>query len=307
MTHGRYHGVPTLEIAMKVAAQTIDRSSPEGRARFQVEGPHPRASGDSAQACRQARFQANQHPGALHARHRERAYRRHASLHRHRPRRHLPRIARQRGPLRRSMSVDSRHVEITSDAVLIERSLRQPEAFGEVFDRHWVAVYRYCRSRAGSDGEGLAADTFRLAFDRRAMYDTERADALPWLLGLATNLIRNHLRSRSRGKRALGRLDVSPDGRSRGCSDRPRRGGTARPGALRGTGWGARRRPRHIAAVGLERPELPRGRRGTRHPGGHSAVAHQPGPNTRPGPARGTRLHPRRALVAEVADGTVGR
>jgi RNA polymerase sigma-70 factor (ECF subfamily) len=108
------------------------------------------------------------------------------------------------------MSVDSRHLEITSDAVLIERSLRQPEAFGEVFDRHWVAVYRYCRSRAGSDGEGLAADTFRLAFDRRAMYDTERADALPWLLGLATNLIRNHLRSRSRGTRALGRLDVAP-------------------------------------------------------------------------------------------------
>ncbi len=108
------------------------------------------------------------------------------------------------------MSVDHVHVSLRSDAVFIERSIRYPEAFGEVFDRHWVAVYRYCRSRAGGDGESLAADTFRLAFDRRAAYDTERDDALPWLLGLATNLIRNHLRSRARGERAAERLDAIP-------------------------------------------------------------------------------------------------
>jgi RNA polymerase sigma factor (sigma-70 family) len=112
------------------------------------------------------------------------------------------------------MSADHQLVTMHSDAVFIERSLRHPEAFGEVFDRHWVAVYRYCRSRVGSDGESLAADTFRLALDRRAGYDTQRADALPWLLGLATNLIRNHLRQRSRyeraQERAQGRLDLSP-------------------------------------------------------------------------------------------------
>ncbi|HEY3764549.1 MAG TPA: RNA polymerase sigma factor [Gaiellales bacterium] len=108
------------------------------------------------------------------------------------------------------MSADLDRVTIDSDAGVIERSLRDPQAFGELFDRHWGAVHRYCGSRAGSDGEGLAAETFRLAFDRRATYDTERADALPWLLGLATNLIRNHLRERSRGTRAVGRLDPSP-------------------------------------------------------------------------------------------------
>ncbi len=107
------------------------------------------------------------------------------------------------------MSVDQHYVTVQSDAVFIVRSVRHPEAFGELFDRHWVAVYRYCRSRAGSDGEALAADTFRLAFDRRAGYDADRADALPWLLGLATNLIRNHLRQTSRGERAVRRLDRS--------------------------------------------------------------------------------------------------
>jgi RNA polymerase sigma-70 factor (ECF subfamily) len=108
------------------------------------------------------------------------------------------------------MSADPHQVTLDSDAVVIARSLTSPQTFGELFDRHWGAVHRYCRSRAGSEGEGLAAETFRLAFDRRATYDTERADALPWLLGLATNLIRNHLRHRSRGVRAVERLDPSP-------------------------------------------------------------------------------------------------
>jgi RNA polymerase sigma-70 factor, ECF subfamily len=108
------------------------------------------------------------------------------------------------------MSTGLDHITIDSDAAVIERSLRYPEAFGELFDRHTEAVYRYCGSRAGSEGEGLAAETFRLAFDRRAIYDTERADARPWLLGLATNLIRNHLRHRSRGERAVGRMDSRP-------------------------------------------------------------------------------------------------
>ena len=97
-----------------------------------------------------------------------------------------------------------------TDAVVIERSLRTPEAFGELFDRHWDSVYRYCCSRAGDAGEDLAAETFKLAFDRRATYEPDRTGARPWLLGVATNLIRNHLRSCERGRRAVQRLDVGP-------------------------------------------------------------------------------------------------
>jgi RNA polymerase sigma factor (sigma-70 family) len=106
------------------------------------------------------------------------------------------------------MSTRIQRSSVETDAVVIERSLRTPEAFGELFDRHWDSVYRYCRSRTGDAGEDLAAETFRLAFDRRASFDLDRADARPWLLGLATNLIRNHLRGCERGRRALRRLDV---------------------------------------------------------------------------------------------------
>jgi RNA polymerase sigma factor (sigma-70 family) len=104
------------------------------------------------------------------------------------------------------MSVEVQRVFVDSDAAVIASSLTTPEAFGELFDRHWASVNRYCRSRAGAEGEDLAAETFRLAFDRRGAYELDRADARPWLLGLATNLIRNHLRSRSRGERAVMRL-----------------------------------------------------------------------------------------------------
>jgi RNA polymerase sigma-70 factor (ECF subfamily) len=107
------------------------------------------------------------------------------------------------------MSARVQIVSMRTDAAVIEESLRSSEAFGELFDRHWDAVYRYCRSRVGEAGEDVAAETFRLAFDRRAGYDLERADARPWLLGLATNLIRNHLRRCERGWRAVQRLDVA--------------------------------------------------------------------------------------------------
>jgi RNA polymerase sigma factor (sigma-70 family) len=104
------------------------------------------------------------------------------------------------------MSTQIQRDSVDTDAVVIGRSLRTPEVFGELFDRHWDAVYRYCRSRAGEAGEDLAAETFRLAFDRRGTYELDRADSRPWLLGLATNLIRNHLRGCDRGRRAVGRL-----------------------------------------------------------------------------------------------------
>jgi len=89
-----------------------------------------------------------------------------------------------------------------SDAVLIERSLRDAQAFGAVFDRHWAPIHAYCTSRAAAAGEDIAAEVFRLAFDRRGRYDQRLQDARPWLYGIATNLLRHHFRSSRRGDRA---------------------------------------------------------------------------------------------------------
>jgi len=97
------------------------------------------------------------------------------------------------------------------DRSVIARSLGEPEAFAEIFDCYWPALYAYCSSRAGTVGEDLAAETFRVAFAQRARFDDHGAGARPWLFGIATNLIRNHFRRADRGRRAESRLPGDPD------------------------------------------------------------------------------------------------
>lgn len=95
-----------------------------------------------------------------------------------------------------------------SDVDCLARSLREPKAFELIFDRHFDAVHRYLHRRAGRDlADELAAETFALAFERRASC---RADGgvLPWLYGIATNLLRRRRRAERRRLRAYGRSGV---------------------------------------------------------------------------------------------------
>ena len=85
-----------------------------------------------------------------------------------------------------------------TDAALLTASLRDPDAFTELFERHWAGLYRFCLNRAGSAGEDIAAEAFRVAFDRRRRFDPRYADARPWLFGIATNLLRDHFRAARR-------------------------------------------------------------------------------------------------------------
>ncbi len=54
------------------------------------------------------------------------------------------------------------------------------------------------RSDASGWTDEIAAETFTRAFDRRRRYDASRADARPWLLGIAANLLRRHWRTERR-------------------------------------------------------------------------------------------------------------
>jgi RNA polymerase sigma-70 factor (ECF subfamily) len=98
-----------------------------------------------------------------------------------------------------------------TDARSIQRSLAEPEAFTEVFDRHFDAVHGYVSRRLGRDlADELAAEVFTRAFDLRRRYDQSRPDARPWLLGIASNLVRRHRRTELRRLVAYARA-VSPD------------------------------------------------------------------------------------------------
>jgi RNA polymerase sigma factor (sigma-70 family) len=82
-----------------------------------------------------------------------------------------------------------------------------PDAFTAIFDRHFDAVYRYLARRTDrARAEDLAASTFTVAFERRERFRPEAASARPWLLGIATNLLRNEWRAERRGLDLVARL-----------------------------------------------------------------------------------------------------
>jgi RNA polymerase sigma-70 factor (ECF subfamily) len=100
-----------------------------------------------------------------------------------------------------------------ADAELIERSLRAPEAFAALFDRYADRVHRYLARRVGpNEADDLVSGTFLAAFEQRGRFDPARSEAgaLPWLLGIATNLVRGHRRAEARRWKALAR--ARPEG-----------------------------------------------------------------------------------------------
>jgi RNA polymerase sigma factor (sigma-70 family) len=97
------------------------------------------------------------------------------------------------------------------DAAVIQLSRHEPEHFTELFRRHAPHIQRYVVRRLGPDeADDIVAETFLLAFRQRDSYDQTRADARPWLYGIATNLIGRHRRAEIRLYRALARTGADP-------------------------------------------------------------------------------------------------
>jgi RNA polymerase sigma factor (sigma-70 family) len=96
------------------------------------------------------------------------------------------------------------------DDVLWSRSREgDAEAFGVLFERHAKAIYNYCFRRVGdwSQAEDLVSIVFLETWRRR---DKELAadKVLPWLYGVATNVLRNRRRAERRFASAIKRLPV---------------------------------------------------------------------------------------------------
>jgi len=97
------------------------------------------------------------------------------------------------------------------DAAVIRLSRHEPEQFTVLFRRHAPHIQRYVVRRLGQDAaDDIVAETFLLAFRQRDSYDQARADARPWLYGIATNLIGRHRRAEIRLYRALARTGADP-------------------------------------------------------------------------------------------------
>lgn len=101
---------------------------------------------------------------------------------------------------------------MTTDSDVIRRSRDSPRAFGDLFHRHHVAVYRYIARRAGTEAaDEVMSETFLVAFERRDRFDHAYTDARPWLFGIATTLLAAHRRREARHLRALARAAERED------------------------------------------------------------------------------------------------
>ena len=75
-----------------------------------------------------------------------------------------------------------------------------------LFDRFGPDLLRYCARRVGPDqAEDVVADTFLAAHAGAGGFDPNRSGLLPWLYGIATNLLRRHARDEVRAYRAYAR------------------------------------------------------------------------------------------------------
>ncbi len=86
-----------------------------------------------------------------------------------------------------------------TDAELVAASHDDPRQFAQIFDRHARSVHRHAAARIkASDVDDIVSDSFIAAFRSRARYDLAFENALPWLLGIATNVLRHHRRAERR-------------------------------------------------------------------------------------------------------------
>jgi RNA polymerase sigma factor (sigma-70 family) len=106
--------------------------------------------------------------------------------------------------------------DLASDGEIVAASMREPERFASIFERHFPAIHHYLARRVGQDlADDLAAQVFLVAFERRGTFRAGTTDVRPWLYGIATNLVRNNRRAEQRLLAAMGRLsgdrDVLPE------------------------------------------------------------------------------------------------
>jgi len=99
-----------------------------------------------------------------------------------------------------------------TDAELIRRASSDPSAFAALYRRHAAAVHDWHRRHLPWAAADLTAETFAQAWlSRRRFRDDREGSALPWLLGIARNVLRDSARRDRIETRARERLGLDVD------------------------------------------------------------------------------------------------
>jgi RNA polymerase sigma factor (sigma-70 family) len=95
----------------------------------------------------------------------------------------------------RQLQVVRRELGRASDAELLRAGTA--DGFEEVYDRHAALVFAWSRTRVGEHAADLTAEVFARAWLARSRFRPDGDEsALPWLLGIARNVLRESLRKR---------------------------------------------------------------------------------------------------------------
>jgi DNA-directed RNA polymerase specialized sigma24 family protein len=99
-----------------------------------------------------------------------------------------------------------------TDTELLRAAEDDAAAFGELYRRHVRRVYAWLEQRIAWAAADLTAETFARAWVVRHRYrDEHDGSALPWLLGIAHNVLRESARRDRIERRARERLGLPVD------------------------------------------------------------------------------------------------
>jgi RNA polymerase sigma-70 factor (ECF subfamily) len=183
---------------------------------------------------------------------------------------------------------------VSTDSDIIRRSIDVPSAFAEVFERHARVIGAFAARRVGSHAaEDVLSETMLVAFRRRHDFDATWESAKPWLLGIASRVIKKHRADEARQWRSfeasVSRGDHTSDGAIEAAGERADASSAVRALAPRIAALAARDRETLLlyawgdltyeeismalgVPVGTVRSRLNRVRRKLAPPGSHASV-----------------------------------
>ena len=106
---------------------------------------------------------------------------------------------------------DRKMQTMTQDNIpaLVTAALKNPSAFGRLYDRYVQPIYRYIYSRVGSahEAEDITSQTFVAAYEALGKY-RERGQFSAWLFRIARSKMNDHFRRSRRevGLEAVGQI-----------------------------------------------------------------------------------------------------
>ncbi|MCK6565908.1 MAG: sigma-70 family RNA polymerase sigma factor [Dehalococcoidia bacterium] len=75
-----------------------------------------------------------------------------------------------------------------------------PEAWSAIFEAHYRGIYAFVRYRLRgvTESEDIASQVFEIAYSRASKFDYRGVPIEAWLIGIARNLVRDHVKKVSR-------------------------------------------------------------------------------------------------------------